>query len=263
MASRGWTACVAAGCVLGASFARPLAAQDEKVPPPKKAPAAAAKKPAADKPAPTPPPPPSAIGWNAAMLAKAATNAPPVPVLGHNVDEKTLRDAYAKLWKRYAIRTVSHELVKLREADAFVVQGYALRIEAGKRLLIAESEGEDAAPTSCVITRFPYGGPLGKRVSFVAIKPCGDQYFLPHDWPDYQGLPIYYDGTMTYDDFISYLRAGAHFPEAPELDTQPNRHGLSLVGRVETNYVNLLRKQFHLDDPPSTNKTEKAEKPAK
>lgn len=172
----------------------------------------------------------------AAPLIRAQTPPAPgltYPVRGKMWPEADLRAAYQKIRPHYAVTPGSRRIVAAGELKAFPLQGKIRdRIRSG-RLLVDSTDGRLVAVQSDHPVVDVAGSPLDLMVClngtpWLSYESAADKR---------RSLPFYLDVTVSFEEFVTALQRGFHFPEAPELGTQDSRKGLFRTKRVHGNVV--------------------------
>ena len=83
----------------------------------------------------------------------------------------------------------------------------------------------------------------GDDVACMVIRSGAETYSMRNKDREVIAVPQYRDVTMTFAEMVAFIRNGQHFPEAPELNTQPGRKGLFSTDRTPGSKVEQHLKQ--------------------
>ena len=158
------------------------------------------------------------------------------PCLDKVYTHSALTAAHAKVVRLYAVDPISQECRRAGELKAFPLQGKA-KINTSSRLWVQSNSGQLTAIMG-------YRGPLlaTNQPVMCMVYPARSPTVSVNDLTNgVIALPQYMDVTMQLTDFVSFLRNGFHFPEAPELGTRPNRRRLFSTERIKISKVEQLR----------------------
>ena len=155
------------------------------------------------------------------------------PVLGTSWTEPTLRAAYVKVRPWYAVEPGSRRIVRAGDLGAFPLQG-TLRdhIRAG-RILVDSADGRQVA----VQCDPRVAATLGTNVDLVVCRKGTPWLSYESSADNRRSLPFFHDVTLSYEEFITSLQRGYHYPEVPELGTRAGRKGAFRTERVKVNKV--------------------------
>ncbi len=155
------------------------------------------------------------------------------PVRGKMWPEADLRAAYQKIRPYYAVTPGSRRLVPAGELKAFPLRGKVRdRIRSG-RLLVESADGRLVA-----IQSDRPAEPVADSQLDLMVCLNGTPWLSYESSADRRrSLPFYLDVTVSFEEFVTSLQRGYHFPEAPELGTQDSRKGLFRTKRVHGNVV--------------------------
>jgi len=143
--------------------------------------------------------------------------------------------AYQRIWHRYVYVAADDDLRRAGSARAIRIEGPIIGVAGGRRVIVESGEKRYA-----VMLRSATPAVRGETVRLMAM-PCSAPTFSWERGTDTrESLPQYEECTLTFEEFVAQIRRGAHFPEAPELGTKPNRIGLFQTGNGERNKVNGL-----------------------
>ncbi len=143
--------------------------------------------------------------------------------------------AYARIWTRYVYLMPEGRLERAGRAGARQIEGKVIALAGGRRAII-ESGGRRYA----VAVRFGANPVVGESIRLMAVPSAVPTFSFEMGNGQRESLPQFNDCTLSFDRFIAEARGGAHFPEAPELGTRPNRKGLFQIGRGDRNKVDGL-----------------------
>jgi len=168
-------------------------------------------------------------------IARAQTSAPKEEQISlglKTLPRSQVEAAYKRIWSHYAYVAADDDLRRAGSVRAIRIEGAIVGVAGGRRVIVESGERRYA-----VILRSAAPPVRGASVRLMAL-PCKTPTFSWESGADTrESLPQYEDCTLTFEEFVAQLRRGAHFPEAPELGTKPNRIGLFQTGNGDRNKV--------------------------
>lgn len=173
-----------------------------------------------------------AVGWLFGYPVTARATEPTYPSLGQVYSHSMLTSAFSRMVTLYVVDPMSQECRPARQLRAVPIRSEVERL-AGNRLWLKSVNG----PRIAIIG---YRGALptaGQPIKLMAM-PTTPATVSTRD-KDRQVISVrqYRDVTMTFDEFVGFLRNGYHFPEQPELMTEPGRRRLFSTERTRGNKV--------------------------
>lgn len=178
-------------------------------------------------------------GWTVQAPAQVETEHPDLySGIGQLYPHTLLTNAYAKVWNKYAVDPDSHACEPMEEMQATPLQGQVDTITAN-RIFLRTSDGQRVALTS-------YRGSVptsNAPINCMVIRAGSRTISVRDKNREVGAVPQYRDVTMGFADFVGFLRTGFHFPEAPELMTQPGRKRLSATERISGSKVDAYLRQ--------------------
>lgn len=168
----------------------------------------------------------------AAPLPDEPSHAAHYSGLGQLYSHALLTGAYAKVWDKYVVDPDSHGCEPAAVMQATPLQGQLERI-AANRLFMLTLDGQRVALAG-------YRGSASDSntaINCMVIR-AGSRTISARDKNrEVMAIAQYRDVTMSFMDFVGFLRLGFHFPEAPELMTQAGRRRLSATDRTNGSKV--------------------------
>ena len=170
-------------------------------------------------------------------LALAGTDTRAATGVVYNVQgrifyEDQLREAYQTVMPIYGIDLDSRQCKTLGSMGGQILDGTAVQT-VGNRLWIQASDGRRVA-----IQGHRSGLPVaGESIHCAVIRPKSATLSIRDRFRRKSSAPQYTDVTMTYSDFVQFLRRGQHFPEVPQLGTRAGRKGMFSTRRANVNKV--------------------------
>jgi len=142
-------------------------------------------------------------------------------ILGREVEASEVHKAYAKVFNRYILDPVNQELRKSKKSGAQLISG-TVEQASGQFAVIRMDSGELVAVRQ-VRETIPE---TGKTMRMMVVPTRVQTYQYRDATHGLKSIPHYTDASMTLNDFVRYLRLGAHFPEARGLGTKKGQKGL-------------------------------------
>ena len=168
------------------------------------------------------------------------SNATPVvyTAYSHEFPQSVMDNAYARLCRIYVLDLDSRQCVSAKNVGAEWIEG-KVELSTNARLLIRANAGNRIA-----VLGFRNSIPkAGAAVSCMAVRSGAVSFSIRNKDREMISIPQYRDVTMTFNEFVGFLRNGQHFPETPELYTRPGRKRLFATERTLGSKVEQLLKQ--------------------
>lgn len=157
---------------------------------------------------------------------------------GNTHPQPVLEQAYARLRRLYVLDVDSRQCVPASTIGAELVEG-KVELATNARILLHTTVGNRVAVLGYRGT-FPM---KGEDVACMVIRSGAETYSMRNKDREVIAVPQYRDVTMTFAEMVAFIRNGQHFPEAPELNTQPGRKGLFSTDRTPGSKVEQHLKQ--------------------
>lgn len=160
---------------------------------------------------------PSANGGNAKQLQ---VRAPKVTyaILGHRYSYETLTAAYHQVRFNYVVHPITQERISPAAIGATRFTG---------RVKLVTGTGVWTKNPDACITRYRGALPVSNDpVDAMVIRHRTAWVSIRDEYHELVSIPHFADVTMTFNDFVFFLRNGFHFPEVPQLRTQDGRRRL-------------------------------------
>jgi hypothetical protein len=154
------------------------------------------------------------------------------PIQGKLWKEAEVRQAYERVWRRYAVEPASRMIMPAMQLNATELAGLMDRRASDRRLVV--KNGDRLVAVQC---RMIIPGKPGDPVAFM-VRPSGTPlYSLETATDNRQSIPQYVDVTLSFDEFVRSLQRGYCYSELPEMGVKENRKGLFRTERINVNAV--------------------------
>ena len=151
---------------------------------------------------------------------------------GRLFTHQTMTSAYAKVKFLYAVDLDSQQCVPVAQLKAQRLRG-TVKLATVSRVQLKANDGRSVAVLGI-------RGPMpkiGDKLDVMVIRSGAETLSVRDQNREVMAISQSRDVTMTFTDFAGFLRNGHHFPQAPELNTQPGRKRLFSTLRVQGSKV--------------------------